>query len=202
MEAKKTFSGDDIRRIRAEFGFTQEQLGSRFSPPLSPTTISGWESGRFQVPVSRSLEIARFCNLTPETCAALGIRAPKLPPAASREVRTVEDVETGSDVRALRIQMRLKQQELADLLGISKNVLSQWESRKEGKLPATALPAIARAFKGETQPPIAGHSQDEQAITQKDLRARIVFNINKLTAAQLAAVDAFIEGAVARAIEQ
>lgn len=202
MTAQKTFTSNDVRLIRIDAGLSQEGFAARFTPPLSPKTVSSWENDRDVVPVVRAREIVEFCGLTPEKCESIGANWPELPPEnAPREYRQKSDVTTGADVRALRLQLGLKQREFAESLGVKTNVVAQWESRKNDRIPFSAPGLIAVALGWEsngttaanvTVSPVLPVANERDEMT----RARIISNVRKLDESQLSAVDAFVAGVV------
>lgn len=202
MTTQKTFTSQDIRLIRIDAGLSQEGFAARFTPPLSPKTVSSWENDRDVVPVIRAREIVDFCELTPQKCELIGANWPELPPEnAPREYRQKADVVTGADVRALRLQRGLKQREFAELLGVKTNVVAQWESRKNDRIPFSAPGVIAVALGWEAREANAANADVAPVFSVANergemTRARIIANVRKLDETQLAAVDLFVAGAV------
>lgn len=93
-----------LKATRKALGLSQHELGVALG--ISRNTIRSWENGRekgFLRHVCRGL---RACSIMPH----------------------LEPETTGQSVAAVRAGLRLHQDELADLLGVTRYTISRWEN--------------------------------------------------------------------------
>ena len=84
----------------------------------------------------------------------------------------------GQRIRALRQQLTLNQTELGDLIGVSSQTVSQWESGAIKKLDGANLLALAKALR--TSPYYILDGQDARSDTQSDALTVAVDRLNPL----------------------
>lgn len=65
-----TFLGSILRREREAGAFTQEQLGAKFSPPISFQQVQKYEYGTNEISLAKFVQWCRACGSSPMSVLA------------------------------------------------------------------------------------------------------------------------------------
>ncbi|MBN3750817.1 transcriptional regulator [Burkholderia stagnalis] len=107
-----------MRRRREELGLAQEALGATLG--LDRNSISRLERGSLNISLDKAKAIAEALGVS------LGSLLGDPAPASNQQVQT----RFGERVRSLRTEHGLKQRELAERMGVDRNLVSGIESGK------------------------------------------------------------------------
>jgi transcriptional regulator with XRE-family HTH domain len=123
-----------LAKWRAAQGLSQEALGERLNPPMSPSQYRGYESGKSSPTVRQLLKLVRALHLPGDTDQELMARFFLGPDEPEDKVRPQSDGQAGgvANARLFRTraaaaiaieQAHITREEIADRLGLSLNEL-------------------------------------------------------------------------------
>lgn len=138
--------GERIKKLRKSKGITQAEIGNALN--LANNTISDWESGKKQLTVEKITNVADFFNV----------------PISYFFEESSESI--GEKIKNLRKEHGLKQEDIAERLGLVHSSVSSWE-RDITKPPFDKLCALADLFNVSVNYFVESESNEIQKTEEK-----------------------------------
>lgn len=111
---------NNLKFCREEIGITQKELGFVFS--VHESTVSGWETGKDTIPLRK---LIKFCNLYGFSLDyAIGLSRTN---NFSSKIDDINIKRIGNNLRNMRVNLNMTQQEIADECSISQTTYSNYE---------------------------------------------------------------------------
>lgn len=112
--------GNNLKWCREELEMTQKELGYIFG--VHETTVSGWETGKDNIPLKK---LIKFCNLYNYSLDfVVGLTRQN---TAHNNVSKVDPKKIGNNLKRIRTELKLSQQQIADECMISQTTYSNYE---------------------------------------------------------------------------
>lgn len=105
-----------LKNLRKERGITQTKLSEYMG--ITQATLSGWENEKFEIDTESLKKLAKYFNVSVDYLLGL------------EEANSASVNKKMNNLKQLRKEKRLTQQEMANMLNISQNAYSYWENDK------------------------------------------------------------------------
>ena len=126
-----------LKDIREDNDINQNQMAKILGTPRS--TYSLWEIGISIIPIKHLVNFANYFNISIEY--ALGLTNIK----EKNELIKLDLIQLGNNIKHLRKQHNLSQNELALLLGVTQSCITKYEKGKR-YIPTEKLYKLAKKF--------------------------------------------------------
>ena len=110
----------NLKFIREDMEMTQTELGYVFG--VHETTVSGWETGKDIIPLPK---LIKFSNLSKHSIDYI-LKLKKYN-TEYLEIKKADKILVGKNLKKIRKELKLTQQELADICSISQTTYSNYE---------------------------------------------------------------------------
>ena len=111
---------NNLKFIREDMEMTQKELGYVFG--VHETTVSGWETGKDIIPLPK---LIKFSNLSKHSIDYI-LKLKKYN-TEYLEIKKADKILVGKNLKKIRKELKLTQQELADVCSISQTTYSNYE---------------------------------------------------------------------------
>lgn len=114
---------DKLQALRKSTGLSQDQLAEQMN--VSRQAISKWESGGAYPNIEKAALLCNIFAVTPDT---LFLPQFDTPERAWQSVQMLDESALSKNIRRIRSERGIRQEMLAELLDISRQSISKWES--------------------------------------------------------------------------
>ena len=130
---------NNLKFIREDMEMTQKELGYIFG--VHVTTVSGWETGKDIIPLSK---LIKFSNLSKHSIDYI-LKLKRYNKEYS-ELNKADKKLIGSNLKKIRKELKLTQEEIANVCGISQTTYSNYELGNN-LIKTLSIYIIAKEFK-------------------------------------------------------
>ena len=130
---------NNLKFIREDMEMTQKELGYIFG--VHETTVSGWETGKDIIPLSK---LIKFSNLSKHSIDYI-LKLKRYNKEYS-ELNKADKKLIGSNLKKIRKELKLTQEEIANVCGISQTTYSNYELGNN-LIKTLSIYIIAKEFK-------------------------------------------------------